>query len=339
MARLLFASHDPSGANMLLPVLPLARARGHDVRVVGAGPAAAIFGLAGEDVISDVSLDDATKPSLLVTGTAMGSFDRDLWRRARQANVRTFALIDAWTNLELRFKGNDGSLNEPDAIGVVDAAMAEALKAWKIRSHLHVVGQPHLQALEGRLRGKRAGHKPCNPPRIVFFSECMKEDGHKARYGFDQFDVAEVLFPALATWGTIDLSVKPHPRETVGGWRAFLDKRSFASLSIRIVDAPSEQLMMAADGVAGIFTMVLLEAALARIPILSVQPGFKPGVNTLLERLPGTPVFDVADLPDAINRFLAAAMNGDAPAPQELLPLLVDADKRLMDAIEAEAAP
>lgn len=335
MARLLFASHDPSGANMLLPVLPMARARGHDVRVVGAGPAAAIFGQAGEDVMPDVSFDGATKPSLLVTGTAMGSFDRDLWRRARQANVQTFAVVDAWTSLKIRFERENGDLEEPGAVGVVDAPMADAVKEWS-RARLYIVGQPHLQALERRLRGKRAGHKPCMPQRIVFFSECLREDGHKARYGIDQFDVAEVLFPVLAASGPLDFSLKPHPREVADGWPAFLAERSFAPLSIRIVDTPSEQLMMAADGVLGIFTMVLLEAALARIPILSVQPGRKQIVNTLLERLPGAPVVESAELPRAIKSFLIAAAEGRAPAPEGLLPILADADRRLMDAIEAE---
>ena len=337
MARLLFASHDPSGANMLLPVFPLARARGHDVRVIGAGPAATIFGQAGENVMPNAPLDGETKPALLVTGTAMGDFDRVLWRRARQAGVRTFAAVDAWTNLRLRFERDGGEVEEPDAIGVVDAAMADAVSQWS-HARLHVVGQPHLQALERRLHGKRAGHKPHMPPRIVFFSECLREDGHRAKYGFDQFDVADVLFPALAAAGPLDFSLKPHPRETVGGWQAFLTARSFAPLSVRVVDGPSEQAMMAADGVLGIFTMVLLEAALARIPILSVQLGRKSVVNTLLERLPGAPVVDPIDLPGAISAFLAAAAEGQAPAPQELLPLLTDADKRLMDAIESEAA-
>jgi len=306
--------------------------------VAGAGPAAAIFGRAGEEGMSDIPLGGETKPSLLVTGTAMGEFDRDLWRRARQANVRTFAVIDAWTNLDIRFKGNDGSLKEPDAIGVVDAPMATAMKAWS-RARLHVVGQPHLQALESRLRGKRGGHKASVPPRIVFFSECLKEDGLKTRYGFDQFDVAQILFPILAASGPLDFSLKPHPREAADGWRAFLAKRSYAPLAVRVVGTPSEQTMMAADGVMGVFTMVLLEAALARIPILSVQPGIMPGVNTLLERLPGSPIFDVAALPGAIGEFLAATTEGRAPAPEGLLPILADADRRLMDAIEAEAAP
>ena len=335
MARLLFASHDPSGANMLLPVLPLARARGHDVRVLGAGPAAAIFRLAGEDVISDVSFDDATKPSLLVTGTAAGAFDRLLWRRARAARVKTFAVVDAWTNLRPRFEFDDGSSELPDAVGVVDESMAEALREW-FQVRPHVIGQPHLQALERRLRGKRENHKPQMPPEIVFFSECLREDELKVRYGIDQFDVAEALFPVLAAFGPLDFSLKPHPREAADGWRAFLAERSFAPLSIRVVDAPSEQLMMAADGVLGIFTMVLLEAALARIPILSVQPGRTQIVNTLLERLPGAPVVDPAELPQSIESFLIAAAEGKAPAPEGLLPILADADKRLMDAIEAE---
>lgn len=338
MARLLFASHDPSGANMLLPILPMARARGHDVRVLGAGPAAAIFGQAGENVMSDVSFAGETNPSLLVTGTAAGAFDRLLWRRARGAKVKTFAVVDAWTNLRPRFEFEDGSSELPDAVGVVDVSMAQALREW-FQVRLHVIGQPHLQALERRLRGKRENHKPQIPPKIVFFSECLREDGLKARYGIDQFDVAEILFPALAAFGPLDFSLKLHPRETVDGWRAFLAERSFAPLAVRIIDTPSEQAMMAVDGVLGIFTMVLLEAALARVPILSVQPGRKQIVNTLLERLPGTPVVDPAELPQAIRNFLAAAAANKAPAPEGLFPVLADADKRLMDAIEAEAAP
>lgn len=335
MARLLFASHDPSGANVLLPVLPLARARGHDVGIVAAGPAIGIFERAGEAVSADAPFEGADAPALLVTGSAMGDFDRALWRRARAAGLRTFAVVDAWTGLDLRFKGRNGDFEEPDALGVIDTPMADALKA-RSRARFHVVGQPHLQSLENRLRGGRAGHRPATPPRVVFFSECMKEDGLKTRFGFDQFDVAEILFPALAAAGPVDFSVKPHPRETPGGWQAFLADRSFAPLAVRVVDAPSERAMMEADGVLGIFTMVLLEAALARIPILPVQPGAKAGVNTLLDRLPVSPVVDAADLPAAIRRFLADVAQGATPTPEALRPILAEAGKRLMDAIESE---
>lgn len=166
----------------------------------------------------------------------------------------------------------------------------------------------------------------------------MAEDGHKARYGFDQFDVAEILFPVLAAAGPMDFSLKPHPRERAGNWQAFLAGRSFGPLAVRIVDGPSERLMMAADGVLGIFTMVLLEAALARIPILAVQPGAKTTINTLLERLPSAPVVDATRLPAALEAFLGDVAAGRAPEPDRLAPLLADADRRLLAAIEAEAA-
>lgn len=333
MARLLFAAHDPSGANLLLALAPAARVRSHDLTFLAAGPAAKAFAAAGEKFLSDAAFDGAGRPDALVTGSAMGDFDRDLWRRAKAAGVPSLGVVDAWTNVRRRFRHSDGTDALPDAVGAVDEPMRDAILGW-YDVPVHVVGQPHLQALERRLRGRRAGHKARRPPRIVFFSECLREDGLKDRIGFDQFDAADLLFPSLAAAGPVEFAIKPHPREAPGAWRDYLAAKPSA-LAPRILDTPSEAAMMAADGVLGMSTMVLIEAALAAIPILAVQPRRKEVVNTMLERLPAPPVVDPADVPAALAAFLAAARTGRAPAADRLAPILADADKRLLDAVDA----
>ncbi len=60
MAHLLFAAHDPGAANMLLPVMPLARERGHRTSALAAGPAAAVWRDAGE-VLENVGDNAASR--------------------------------------------------------------------------------------------------------------------------------------------------------------------------------------------------------------------------------------------------------------------------------------
>ncbi len=219
MAHLLFAAHDSGGANMLLPVMPLARGRGHRTSTLAAGPSAAVWRGAGEEV-EDAGGDAAVRaaldrlaPDLVVTGTSYADFERTLWRLARDRGTRSLAAIDSWTTLRKRFSWADGSLVQPDAVCVVDERMRDRILAegW-CGVPLHVTGQPHLEAVVRRLGGKRAGRKPTDTPLLVFFSESLRRDYGGEGPGYDQFTVADLLVPALAGLARISSAASMHRR-------------------------------------------------------------------------------------------------------------------------------
>ena len=359
MAHLLFAAHDSGGANMLLPVMPLARERGHRTSALAAGPAAAVWRDAGEEV-ADVGGGlpspkrssgfaqageaamrdtlDRLAPGLVVTGTGYADFERILWRLARERGTRSLGAIDTWTNLRRRFLCLDGTEVQPDAIGVVDEPMRDRIlgEGW-CRVPLHVTGQPHLEAVVRRLGGRRAQRKPTDTPLLVFFSESLRRDYGGEGPGFDQFSVADALVPALAGLGPLTLVIQPHPRDDRREWEGWVrGRRPPEGVALKLGAEDTESLLIACDGAIGMTTMVLVEAALLGVPVLSLQPGRTWVLNPGLDALDGLRVVTGdKDFAPALADFVRA-LGRPAPADPGCSPLLADAAGRFLAAVEAE---
>jgi hypothetical protein len=348
MARLLFSTHDPGGANMLLPVMGLARSRGHQVAVAATGPAAAIWRAAGEAIAAGPSVPvgpqpavpfAGLRPDLLVTGTGMTDSDRKLWSAARTIGLRSLAFIDAWTSLAHRFRDKTGQPARPDAVAVINEKMRDELAADGFPiTRMHVVGQPHLQALARRLAGRRDSHGLHEPPLLAFFSEPLAEDWKADPYGFDEITVVPRLLAALAARGPLRLVLKAHPREPADKWPAFLAARAVPpNVRVAIVEDSVEKLLTEVDGVLGMTSMALIEAALVGVPALSLQPGRGRMASPLLDDLPRKPVVETTQIDKAVAQFIADIRKGETETAPTLVPLLADADQRSLEAIEAEA--
>lgn len=349
MARLLFATHDPGGANMLLPVLQLARTRGHQVALAGAGPAAAIWRAVGEANAAGPTVPvgpqpampfSGQRPDLLVTGTGIADSDRRFWIPARTIGVRSLAFVDAWTSLRYRFRDAAGQPVRPDAVGVINEAMRDELVADGFpAAGVHVVGQPHLQALARRLAGRRNGHRPHDPPLLAFFSEPLAEDWKADPYGFDEVTVVPRLLAALAAHGPVRFVLKAHPRESADKWPAFLATNPAPpTVRVEAVEETVENLLARVDGVLGMTSMALIEAALAGVPVLSLQPGRRRPASPLLECLPRAPIVAAQDIAGAVARFIADVRAGKSETAPGLVPILADADQRALAAVEREVA-
>lgn len=329
MARFLFAAHDPGGAHLLSAVAPLIRARGHEIVFAAAGPTARLWteaGFAPQSVAAAAEID-ADGIDAVATGTGFGDFERGVWLWARERGWPTLAAIDAWTSLARRFQTDAGPV-EPDAVAVLDTPATrelEALNWWRAR--LITVGQPHLEAQTAALAARRAelpGHD--GPPRIVFFSEPVREDYGTTR-GFDQFEVFAGLMVRLPSAWRIDLTVKPHPREDWARWQKILPR------GVELAEAATPELLIGADGAVGMTTMVLIEAHLLGLPVLSLQPARTGNANPLVDDI-GTPVLRWQEFAAAWRDF-HAAVGRPQPVAERFGGLLDRAAERLADAIEA----
>ena len=251
---------------------------------------------------------------------------RSAWRWSRGERV-TVAVIDTWTNLRKRFT-EGGETVEPDAVCVVDEEMREQMD-W-CGARLHVTGQPHLQSVVDRLAPRRAGRGASDPPLLVFFSEPLSRDYGAEDVGFDEFGVADALLSGIAGAGPLTLLVQPHPREDREEWRAWLSGRH------GVADVSTEDLLVTCDGALGMTTMVLFEAALLGVPVLSLQPGRRRPLNPRLDAVKGLHrVTDDADIGPALARFLGAL--GEAVSIDHgLSDVIANADQRLLAAIEKE---
>ena len=327
MSRVLLYAHDPGGALMLSAAACAALSRGHELVFHAAGPSVRLWRKAGFDVVEDVatSLLKFDGIDVVVTGTGFSAREQTMWLRAQAAGLPSLAVVDAWTSLERRFKAKGGHV-QPDAVGVLDNELANELNAmawWCGRTY--VIGQPHLQIQTAKLVDARTARK-MDSGKIVFFSEPVREDYGDTR-GFDQFEVFEGLMEANSQLKNSKILVKPHPREDTGAWEQVV--RGRAQLS----SASAADLLTACDGVIGMTTMVLIEAHLLGLPVLSLQPERTSNANPLVD-VATTPVLSWSTFPDAWQTYYALLGTRQTVSPR-FSSLLKDADQRLVAAIEA----
>ncbi len=341
MARLVFAAHDPGGALMIGAAAPELMRRGHELEFIAAGPGGEVWRRAGHEVVALGGADEIAAAGLaipdgVIAATGFGEFERGAWRWAREQGVRSLAAIDSWTHLLRRFETPAG-YDFPDLVAVIDAETEAAFSTQAAAGpQTAVVGQPHLEAQTARLRSARQSYRgDAQRPNLVFFSEPIIEDFGPGQRGFDQFQVFELAVQGLLSSGAegLTLAVKPHPRETLERWRSLVGQLAETShISAYIAEQTAEDLLAAADGAVGMTTMVLLEAHLARLPVLSLQPGRTAIVNPVIEHAAPV-VTDSAGVPAAISALLVRV--GSAPTVDARFQNVIEhAISRFADTIE-----
>jgi len=346
MASLLCMAHDPGGANMLTPAVEKLRARGMDIRFLAAGPALDLWADLGAEPAADNPSGlreqiDACAPDLLVTGTSdRADLEREAWEIAAHYGVSAVAVIDAWMNFRQRFQRlRDGREIQPGAVCVPDIWCRQRIMSgewW--RGRVHVTGSPHLQALTARLAPQRANHRPNCPPLLAFFSEHIREACTAENHpGYDQFEVAGRLLDSLAGAGPLTLALQPHPLEQVETWERWLRGRELpADIKLELKQRSTERLLLEADGVIGMTTMVLVEAALLGVPTLSLQPDRRLVANPGVDWLAGMHlVTSGREFEQAVRTFLSD-LDGTAAEAKVIAEIIDEADARLAAAISNE---
>lgn len=330
MARILAVAHDLGGANMLLPVLVLARSRGHEITARAAGPAEACWQAGGLAPAADAG--SATDADVVVTGTSRTA-DLELlaWREARAMGKPSLAAVDCWGNFQLRFS-RDGLLVQPDVVGLADewCRTVVAGEGW-CSARTVVVGQPHLEALTARMAARPAAGVAGDA--VCFMSEPLREDLAGAA---DQFQIAGWLLDSLPRDRALHLILRPHPKETSGAWEHWLAGQPLpAGWTVELGGGATEDVLARSTLVTGMLSMGLLEAALSGIPVVSIQPPPLTGRNPPLDRC----ALAVATGPGpALREALAAALARDPGAAGDHLGLNGSAE-RLLAEIEGLAAP
>jgi hypothetical protein len=212
----------------------------------------------------------------VLSGTSYGpTADKAAALGAKARGLKSAAVVEHWDIYRERFaRLEEGRITAPDlylpdSVWVPDAlGVDEAAAAGLPRARLSAVGQPHLEAQTAAFA---AGAAVPRGKDVVFVSERVAGDFHR---GFTEDEVLEALISVL------DLSrhrlvIKLHPAE---------DESKYDSLAARGVEATVVKrcdlraLLLGAHRVVGMFSMLLLEAALVRRDVISFMPGADPKV-------------------------------------------------------------
>jgi hypothetical protein len=337
MSSILFASSDPGPGRLIAALLKPARRRGHKVQLLGAGASAKIWRDFGEK-IQDVSTGDIQipypKPDIIVTGTGSTEIERHLWQIGAQESIPTIGLLESWVNVSRRFVRNQINI-QPQALGVPDRQLQQEIMAadW-CSADVAVIGQPHLQTQTQTLIKKRSKRQPSKQRRIVFFSEIMPDETSANWRGYNQFNVAEGILSELKDDNNIFLTFRLHPREDPSIWHDWFQAQGYpdGGLNLISIDDNPEDLLINADLVIGMTTMMLLEAHLLGIPCLSLQPNRRYNLFPLIDEIIDV-ITNIEKQNTAIRNFASQEKKSVVVSPR-LAPIIENADNRTLDMIE-----
>lgn len=282
MMRVLAATHDPGAANAVAAVVRVLRARGVEVIAIAKGPAEAQFRRAGVEFTAfaqgAIERTISAGIDLVLTGTSVvDAVDRAATRFAATWRVPTVALVDYWTNHDLRFSAADGVVL-PDHVIAIDELCRRALIGDGMPpERIHVLGQPYFSLL---LAERRPAMAPVPVRRLLFASQP----------GPIAADALAAVIRALGSIARpIELVVRFHPRETER--EARLTQLAAAGCPFT-VDTAVNPLDTACrvDAIIGISSMILIETSLLGVPTAGFQ----------------------SDVPALAHYGLCEALSGDA---------------------------
>jgi len=323
---------DAGGANALWPVVAALRNSGAEVSLAGYAVAPALWRQRGEAVLelsAATSVDDAFEmlraggATVMLCGTSLNGLDleRRFVLAARRAGIPSLALLDFWSNYRARFSSDGRNLDcLPDRIAVMDEqARAEMQAEGFPASILETTGQPLFDDLahcrQASTPAARAATRQVmavgDERWVLFASQPLREvygtAGSAGWLGYDELDIVPPLLSSLARINEdmpLRLTLLPHPRESRSRCASWLETLPWAAL------APSgmnnRELVLAADLVIGMNSMLLMESALLGTATLSVQLGLR-GVDCLsISRAGKIPRVECAEALEGTLRNLLA---------------------------------
>ncbi len=218
----------------------------------------------------------------VITGTSWGpSIDKALVYAAKNLGVHCISIIEHWDLYMERFsvvmnlRITETGVFLPDRVWVNDSiARAEAVAAGIPDKIIDTIGQPHL---EFQLQALMASGSQRKVEQIVFISERVAEDFAKDTplyRGFDEFEVLEILLEII-DFTHSRLLIKLHPQEPIDKYDELLAGRANVSV---VKYADNTEIISTAGILIGMFSMLLLEAALVRSDVISFMPGSDPSL-------------------------------------------------------------
>jgi len=298
--NVLLVGHDRGGVNLLVPLLSYWRQVGSGIDatfvstptieyevagmmngssartgerlpflrpVKAAGNNASFMGRSAWSYSEDdlVELLESKTWDLVLTGSSLlSSMEKNVWEMCKPRRIPCAAICDMWTEYRRRFSNGD-RLVLPNLLLVIDERMREEVRAeLGDRVPIRVVGNPHFDYL---LRGQQ--NADFVRDKIRFISEPIAELFPGA--GVHEFEVAETLIDTMRRLGRdTPLVLRPHPQDDSEGWRRFAYSRR--ADNVRIDDEPSWACHFSTKMAIGMSSMMLIELAIAGVPVASFQP-------------------------------------------------------------------
>lgn len=348
------------GLRGLLPLLE--NATGWDIRLHAREPALHYLrsrGLRAQPLEqAPASLEDA---DVLLTDTinlsrsVQGARCRDLWDRARRAGVPSVAFVDSWWGYRERFLLPGEGLADatlPDVVAVVDdIAHQDMLDAGFASDGLRVLGSPWLSSLAGRRERPRDRIRADLDLRaeeflLAFVSQPLARVlNDRDSWGFTEQEVLPALLRACGQLppeilNRLRVLCLAHPEEDEQALTDLIRAQAPAFPAQVRKDPDPLELVGACDLVTGMFSILLVEAALCGVPVLSIQPGLKREDMLVTNRTGATLALRQSDqLPGLLRRMACdAPLRAHRLEQQRLFPVIAESRTRWTSLLNTLAA-
>lgn len=248
------------------------------------------------------------KPDFIITGTSADDFtEKYLWKCSEELEIPSFAILDQWMNYGIRFsRFNLSQIEEynlrkihdylPTRILVMDEyakeqMINEGIEAYKVE----VTGQPYFEYLikkkklisaEDILKYKQSVGCLDSDIIIIFAAEAINRtylDDSKAEeiIGYSDKSILNEIYKCVKEISpksdkNIKIIIRPHPKDDINIYTEFVLRKEERGFQV-LIDKNTDGVLVinAADIVCGMSSMFLLESAIMRKPIISVQIGLK----------------------------------------------------------------
>lgn len=223
-------------------------------------------------------LNDTT-PDLVVTGTSYQSKqglltpEQQLIAECRHRGIKTISILDYWGFYPQRFSRNHDENFDllPDFICALDGRCKEDLIRHGVPSDKIVITHnPFFDSVvESRSRYCQTVSTDTNR-HILFCSQPLAEKGWKHHWGFDQFDVFELLHAATLNETArqkAPIEVWVHPKENLESWH-----KKYQGTGVVISRRRSQPLPTTCTVLATCYSTTIFEALHVGIPCLTILP-------------------------------------------------------------------
>lgn len=216
---------------------------------------------------------------------------RDVWRKAAESGIASLAFVDSWWGYDERFilPGEHTPPLLPETIAVVDSlAAGEMVRRGYPRERVKILGSPLFETLSARgarrqetaLAVREALGMEPDAFLVVFVSQPLEHVlGTHNGWGFTEKSILAEVLRSLEglqePCGGVRFVILPHPEEDLEGLRRCVSSRA-TDMRVHVLARnriPNHDLLLAADLVLGMFSILLVEAVILRRPVLSVQLG------------------------------------------------------------------
>jgi len=325
---ILFAGGDVGGARALLPVIAECERQELDFAVVSHGHLLRELQSTWRQIAlpDELTADRASiwltrldLSVLIFSSSVHDTVALTLARQAKKMGIAVVHLLDNWSNYRLRLEHDHLPMLVPDFYMVMDelaydGALAEGIPA----DVLQITGQPALAGLSDELANFTKASRSEGPIGLVFVSEpVLADQGDDPESpvfrGYTEQTVLRLLCRELQRYADqVSLSILPHPREDRRALEACWREVQGKVPGTIFTGNDGLHHVLTADGVVGMASILLYEAWLVGIPVLSLQPGVRGQALRTLERRAGLFFVDSSEKTDkTLSVWLTAVQSGE----------------------------